>query len=388
MSADLAIAGPVEKVPLDVQLRRYERSFRRRLRRMAGTSRQLADLVYTFPAAALIFATGQGDAVMRRGAIELVAAGADLRRVARALGLPQWVRRLPPEAFCDLILPGSHVPSSERFGLRVANRIPDDPAATRMWLAWVLTAHALHGEDFALWIAAHNIYSADGAEDAPLLPLAAYAWFSRHDGPARGLIRRPWRADQSLATAVDEARNLVLRIVLERCQDGTGAQGRWFITQRVSGYRFVPLRTPSELAHEGERMNNCVGGYARMVANGECLIYGIRRGNAHVATLEVRSFLGRSGRPLVAQLEGPGNSPVNDSVARAVDTWIVRQGRFPALAPAQLAHVPIDEARWTALWSPYWEAHERTKHLLRSPVGAQVLQLNRNLSALAAIAKL
>ena len=57
MSREQHVASGVpSRLPLDVQLRRYHRSFRRRLRKFARTSDRLKDLVYTFPAAAVAVA--------------------------------------------------------------------------------------------------------------------------------------------------------------------------------------------------------------------------------------------------------------------------------------------------------------------------------------------
>jgi hypothetical protein len=71
----------------------------------------------------------------------------------------------------------------------------------------------------------------------------------------------------------------------------------------------VPLRTAAELRKEGERMSNCVGAYAKGVAEGRCLIHAIQRGCKSVATLEVVADLARPGRARIAQLEGPANTP-------------------------------------------------------------------------------
>ncbi len=258
-----------------------------------------------------------------------------------------------------------------------------------MWLAWVLQAHALGGETFALWIAAQNIYHDDEVAAEALLPLAAYAWYSVNAGEtARGLIERPWTAEISFARAVMETRNLLLRIVLDHCRDDRGGSGRWFVPQRVSGLRFMPLRTLSDLVNEGERMNNCVANYAELVAAGACLIYSIRRGNEHVATLEVRSFMGQTDRPIAAQLEGPGNRPATEAVARAVSTWISRQGRYPVAVAGQLTGVPVDAARWSAVWQPYWTACPTAARYAKQPVGAQLMRVTNDLASLAGIAKI
>ncbi|MGE0627650.1 MAG: PcfJ domain-containing protein [Hyphomicrobiaceae bacterium] len=388
MGAAIEIKAPVERAPLEQQLRRYKRGFRRRVRRLTGESRQLGDLIYTFPAAALIFATGNGNAGLRGEAMELINSGADLRRVTRALGLPGWLRRLPPEAFSEPLVAGAAIPTSDRFTLRVANHIPTDPSVADMWLAWVIEAHRLAGEDFALWMAAQPVYGRRQLSAEALLPLGAYVWHSSNAGnAAAGLIRRPFQADFSFARAVEEARSFLLRIALEHCRGSDGAYGRWFVTQRISGLRFVPLRTPHELEQEGERMTNCVGSYAHAVTSGACLIYGIRRGNQHAATLEVRAVAGKAQQAFVAQLEGQANSPAPDDVQRAVNKWIKRQGRYPAAGNGQLVPELIDEPRWNSLWAPYREVCTVAHKNGRLPLGTQLLHLMMAVESLMRLAK-
>ncbi|MFM1815759.1 MAG: hypothetical protein RLZ98_2454 [Pseudomonadota bacterium] len=374
------------RAPLETQLKRYQRSFRRRLRKFAKTSVAVGDLVYTFPALAIVIATGQGAQERRNEAIVLAAEGRSLRQVAAAVGLPMWLRKLPPEAFGECV---PQVPASELFAHRIVNAVPAEDDAARMWLAWVVSAWRLAGEEFAMWIAGQRIYSARGLDAHCVWPLAAYAWFSGHDGAtARGFIRRPWKARMSFAHAVEETRGFVLRLMLEECRDDSGVEGRWHSVQRASGYRIVPLRTPADLEQEGDRMNNCVASYVQQVAKGECLIYGIRRGNRHVATLEIRAHLGEGGRPVITQLEGPGNGPAADDVWRAVQKWLSRQGRFPVVSPRQLAGVAVNAERWVALWEPYWKAVGQQAAHRQVPVASQLAHLNHSLEHLVALAKL
>ena len=147
MSAPTGIGTPSGKPPLELQLKRYQRSYRRRLRKLATGSKQLSDLIYAFPAAAIVLATGQGGLQLRRHAIALVAEGAALRQVAEVLQIPWWVRRLPPEAFSETLSLAGELPASEHFARRISNHVPTGAAAARMWLAWVLQAHALGKRD-------------------------------------------------------------------------------------------------------------------------------------------------------------------------------------------------------------------------------------------------
>jgi hypothetical protein len=67
------------------------------------------------------------------------------------------------------------------------------------------------------------------------------------------------------------------------------------------GFDFVALRTPLSLAEEGAGMRHCVGTYINTVMHGDCSIIAIRRGDARLATMELRK-----GR--IHQLKGRANS--------------------------------------------------------------------------------
>ena len=381
MSVELIKAdSEIIRVPLDTQLRRYARNYRRRLRKMAKGSSRLADLLYTYPAAAFVVAGHSGNPLERAQAKKLVEDGAGLRKVGKCLGLPNWTRKLPPETFSDAF---GRLPASERFNRQIANLIPPATDEVGSWFLWVVKANALCDEAFALWIARQPIWA--GIYDQPdvLVPLAAYVWFSQAEGAkARGLIEKPWGFNISLAKAVEAARSWIVRMLLEDCKGGRHDTGRWFVPQRASGFRIVPLRQPAELADEGRRMNNCVGDYASAVAAGECMIYSVRRGNRHVATLEVKPDNAMNGAPIVAQLLGPHNEEVDAAITRAVHSWMGRQGRYPRIIANNYALAGFDNTRWNELWAPYWEKLGNPTNVgpLRTPLAP--IQVHRALEAL------
>ena len=105
---------------------RFAYPARREVRRLMRSSPRLADLAVVFPGAMYALATRRGTQEARDAAIALIEGGAALKTVARALELPLWLRRLPPEAFQKVIAP---VPSSESFTRRVATRLPAAPSA-------------------------------------------------------------------------------------------------------------------------------------------------------------------------------------------------------------------------------------------------------------------
>ncbi len=366
---------------LETQIRRFPRGYRRRLRKLARGSSRLGELLYTFPAAAFLLAAGGRTPCARAEAIKLIKDGRPLLEVAAVLELPFWMRRLPPEAFTDAF---KGEPVSEEFGRRVINHIPAKPFLTAMWLRWVLSGASACDESFALWLAKQNIYQEDAGAGIPLLPLAAFAWFSRADnGAARSLICLPWQGNMRFGLAVEEARRWLERIIFDYCRDGGIGNGGWFKTREAGGYQFVPLLAAGDLQGEGVKMNNCVATYIPKAASGACLIYSIRRGGQRVATVEVAPC---RGVPAIVQLLAAGNTKAGEDVWRAAKGWLSKQGEYPFIAKDSIVQVPIRPSRWEAVWRPYWQTRPAFQARLE-PSMRTLAGLRQDLNALARLAR-
>jgi hypothetical protein len=366
----------------ETQIRRFPRGFRRRLRKLVRGSSRLGELLYTFPGLAFVLAVGGRSHAARGQAIQLVKEGRPLSDAAIALDVPLWMRRLPPEAFSG---PFGSVPGSEEFGRRIVNEIPSKPDEAAMWLRWVLLAAECCDENFALWLAGQKIYQADDSGKLPLLPLAAFAWFSRGEhGPGRGLMGRPWHANMRFGAAVEEMRTWLERIILDYCRDGGSRNGSWFKTRKACGYRVTPLLSADELRDEGDKMNNCVATYVPKVASGACLIYSIRRGGQRVATMEIAP---RQGAPAIVQLLAAGNMNAGEDVWRAANGWLSKQGEYPMVAHGAMAQMPVIPNRWEAIWRPYWEARPSFKAYLVEPSMRTLVYLHQDMNALSRLAK-
>ncbi len=368
--------------PLETQIRRFPRSYRRRLRKLVRGSSRLGQLLYTFPGLAFLLVAGGRAHAARGEAVKLIKNGEPLSVATAAVDLPSWMRRLPPEAFTEVL---GTVPGSDSFSRSIVNEIPADADKTAMWLRFVLFAAESCDEDFALWIARQRLYACEEWGRIPLLPLAAFAWFSREERmPARGLIRKPWHCNLSFAAAVEEMRSWVERIVLDYCREDSGRNGSWFKTRKACGYRFAPLLTPEDLQNEGQRMNNCVATYAHKVASGDCLIYSIRRGSERVATLEITSG---QGAPVIAQLLAAGNTKASEDVWRAASVWLSKQGQYPFATRQAMARAPIVASRWDAIWRPYCEEKLRFRPLLAEPTMRTLVDLRQDIGVLGRLAK-
>jgi hypothetical protein len=367
---------------LETQIRRFPRSTRRRLRKLTRVSSRVGELLYSFPGLAFVLAAGGRPVAARQQAMILVKAGRPLAEAATALDVPLWMRRLPPEAFCE---PFGQVPGGGDFGRRIVNAIPEKPEATAMWLRWLLFASEACDECFALWLASQDIYRAQDTGKPPLLPLAAFAWFSRQsNGPARGLIRWTWHRTMGFGTAVDEMRAWLERIILDYCREGSSLSGGWFKARKAGGYRFTPLLKADELRDEGQRMNNCVATYLEKVAGGQCLIYSIGRGGQRVATMEIAP---RGGAPVITQLLAPSNMAAGEEVWNAARNWLSNQGAYPEGIRHAIAQTAVVPSRWDAIWRPYWEERPAVRPYLIEPAMRTLVNLRQDITALAALAK-
>ena len=112
-----------------------------------------------------------------------------LREVGDALGLPWWLRKLPPQAFAA---PLPSFPLDREFTFRISSLIPrDEHAAADL-------AHArrprLRGERPGLRAVDRAPVGPDRSGRATCSEcMAAWAWFSQHeDLPGHRLLRRPW----------------------------------------------------------------------------------------------------------------------------------------------------------------------------------------------------
>jgi hypothetical protein len=371
-------AMALAREPFDVRMRRFPRHYRRRLRKLVVGSRPLTDLLYSFPAAAFVLATDRRAPERCGEALRRAKQGAPLAAIAALLDLPLWTRRLPPEAFAQ---PFGPLPGDEEFSRRIVNMLPPKIEVASLWLRSVAFGHEACGQAMALWLAGQQVTATGGQDSLPLLPLAAYTWFSQEAPKEVGhrLIGAPWHAKMPFRIALGETRLWLERVVMDYCLEPQPGNGAWFKMQRSAGFRFVPLRSAEELREEGDRMDHCVATYAAKAAAGACMIYSIRRGGKRVATMEI--VPGR-GAPVIAQLFGPGNIDPGEAVKRAAAGWLAKRGRYPAATADRIAELPVRPSRWEAVWKPYCAAKPQfSAYLLRGAAEA-LARLDADMQAL------
>jgi len=353
----MRMPGEVNAGGVESELLRYATRLRNKLQLFSEISPRHADLLFTFPAACVALVTGRGSPLAHAEAIELVGKGAPLAEVAAVLQLPLWLRRLPPEAF-DRALPDRIGQQDDaHFGCRVINTLPTSQKNHHCWLRWVLAARRACGDEFAIWIAGQPIFTAK-RQPPPnaLLPLAMFAWFSRHpELPAARLMSSRWTAKMSIDRAACLTRRWLHRVLQDLCLALPGNRSVWAKSRQVGGFEFVPLLTTDQLVQEGTAMNNCLATYTIYVIHGVCRLYSIRRNGTSLATMDVRNMQGTL-MPAIHQLLARGNSQAPPEVHEAARTWLSLQIRDCGGGQVFNWGTPTDAAFQRHVWRPYASA--------------------------------
>ncbi len=332
----------------------YRRRLRRRLVRFAEGHPARADLLVTFPAAAVTLAVGAPSHHEAQRIARLVDEGVGLKALAEALGLPGWARRLPARAITGAMAgPASSRLWTPQFNAEVANYVPEDPDEAAIFLRWLRELAEIADQEFALWIIKQRLpwRRFENRGTGIIVPLAFYAFISRDEGaPAHALLGKAWHPKMRLPAAVGHAYQWLLDLQMDVELAGSGPQTTWLAGGRVGGYRFVPLLTRDALQEEGKAMNHCVADYTQAVARGEVRIFSVRtQCKRRVATLEILPHYAGEGVPQIGQFYGPENAVVPHEVWRAAYLWLARQTAYnvPTCGCATMSAENVE--RWERL---------------------------------------
>ncbi|MFZ0850401.1 MAG: PcfJ domain-containing protein [Hyphomicrobiaceae bacterium] len=326
----------------------FHPAYRRFVRDLSNCSAEMEDLAETFPALLFALSTGYGSAPKRDRSFDLICAGASLRYAADALGLPWWLRKLPPQAFTE---PLPSFPGGDDYGLRIASLIPRVPEATAAWLKRVGHAQEGAGSDYALWLARQAELASWPEEMFDFM--AAWAWYSQQpDLLGHRLLRRPWAAEMSFRRAREELGVWRQRLRLSEYL-GTGIETPWLADGMVSGFNFVALRTIDDFINESVVLDNCLDQYADQLNSGQSAIFSIRKGERHVACVEIGLHGEEVTMPTIVQLRGARNRRAAPEVWQATFAWLGGQ-RLEPLSPQRHAPKPMQRvAARRLLWEPY-----------------------------------
>lgn len=344
-AAVLAVDNEVRHAHL---LQSFHTSFRRRVNEIASRSACFEDLAEAFPGLLFALATGYGTIESRRAAAAHLVAGSRLREAAQALGLPWWMRRLPPQAFNKKL---DRIPDDPVFSARIVNLLPAAPAIAAKWLERVLQAYRTCGPEFALWVARHDRFHAPLLTDPALPYVAAWAWFARHPDTLGGrLLHRPWTPTMSPRRAFDELTTWRKRVRMSLTLSALDRE-RWLIEGSAYGYDFVELREIEDFIAESEAMDNCLDAFAEKLEAGVSYVFSIRQNGLRVADIEIGAHPLEPNLPTIVQLRGPRNRRAGAQIWRAAYAWLGGQTLRPA--PPQVISSAARRRAWRALWKPY-----------------------------------
>jgi hypothetical protein len=382
--AGLRVAALGLSPDVESSVQRFPVSLRREVRRLVRSSPRIADLTTVFPGILYALAARRGSISARLNATSLIEDGAQLKFVARALDLPMWLRRLPPEAFEDL---PQRLPKSEAFGRRIACRMPAAPRESAFWLSSVLFAEAACHEDFAIWLAGQTIFHDPGDVEKMLAVVAAYAWYSgKPETSAHKLIVVPWRPEVAFDTALCAAKSWFNRVRLVLQLTPGVVVDPWLKPGAGLGYTFEPLMTHHDVLAEAQAMQNCADQYGERIVRDKCRLFSVRRNGARVATLEIGPHSREAGVLAINQLKARHNMAASTEVWQAAYTWMASQQalkRLPSLGSNDNVRA-FDQEAWCRLLAPYrdakgdapWIDAEAT-HLMFSGFDADLADLAR-----------
>lgn len=329
-------------------LQSFHFSCRRRVDEIANQAACFEELAETFPGLLFALATNYGTAEARRAAVAHLISGSRLREAANALGLPWWMRKLPPQAFNKRL---ETLPDDPKFSARIVNLLPTVPAISAKWLERVTQAYRICGPEFALWVARHDRFHAPLITDPALPYVAAWAWFASHpDTLGAQLLRRPWTPNMSPRRAFDEVTAWRKRIRLALTLSALGRKP-WLSEGSALGYEFVELRTIDDFIAESDTMDNCLDSFSEKLESGVSYVFSIRRNGSPVADIEIGVHPVEPTMPSIVQLRGPKNKRAHPEIWRAAYNWLGNQELHPV--PAQVVNSAARRRAWRTLWKPY-----------------------------------
>lgn len=367
---------------VEAAMQRFPVRVRRDVRRLARSSPRLADLAVVYPGLLYALATQHGTLAQRSQAKALVENGAQLKVVARAMGMPMWLRRLPPEAFVSL---PEHLPKSESFGRRIASRMPRAPRESALWLAAVLFAERACHEDFAIWLAGQHVFAEEGDTERLIAVIAAYAWFSgQPETDAHKLIVVPWRPEVGIETALCAAKSWFNRLRLVLQMPLGAVTDPWLRPGTANGYTFEPLLDHPTILAEAQAMQNCADQYGERIVRERCRLFSIRRNGSRIATLEIGPHQRESGVLAINQLKARHNMAASTDVWQAAYAWMSGQQGLKRLPPISAGARDFDQDAWGRLLKPYRDCKEgapwlgsEASHLMFAGLDTELANLAR-----------
>jgi hypothetical protein len=326
------VSRPTTNTKLADRIRRFPDRYHAQLAAFAAISKRLGQLAHAYPLLFFLLATGHGPACARRNAVRLAEAGRPLAEIARAMGLPNCFRKLPPEACYLPYEPARWSSAADRL---LGPYVPTQPSPHVMtWLRAANYACRACDEAFAAWVireafAHHNRYLVPA-----ILPLAVFAWHSRCSSPPPSISAgRRWSPRLGARRALSWTLVWLQRLSATVGLPEGGIRDPWISAGSAEGHEFTPLLTLAQLNEEARAMENCVDTYGSLLASNICRLFSVTRDGVRVATLEV-GWSSTDGELVINDIRGPRNAVCPGSVYAAAETWL-------ALPHNQLAREPL-----------------------------------------------
>ena len=348
---------------IETLIQRYDEKFHMPLWYLTRDNEYMGDLLESFPALAIAMATGYGSDVRREKALHMIKSGNRLRKVGEALGLPYWLRKAKPEAFCDAFGTLPCTPAFFRHGPETFPRNQEDIAD---WFRLVSESYMYGGANFAIWLAKQG----KGVGYKKLLqtafPLALYVWHSDQQKTyAGGLVEHRWNNKMGYDSAFSNALVWLKNVKIELAFGKAGVGDQMNFPDWWGKFAFVPLVAKQDLIDEGEIMEHCVGDYVEDVAAGSCRIFSVQQNRKRVATLEIAASEQDSSSFEIVEMLGRRNAEVHQNLWQVVSDWLV------AFQPGAWSDTPsreVDQDVWGELWEPYWKDRGEVPLLPKQPM--------------------
>ncbi len=361
---------PLEKSRRAARLSRFPAPFDELVGGLTAAAPQAEDLVELFPALLFALVSGYGTAARREAAFNTILDGGALKTAAGQLGLPLWLRRLPPQSFAR---PLPALPDDPQFALRIANYVPEATEGAREWLEDVAFASVISDQAFSLWVArqAHTVPAS--RRGIVFLMIAAWHWHANQpETLGYQLIDQTWSPKMGLRRAREEMIKWRRRADLA-CLIGDGIESSWLRPGEANGYEFVALTTLDDFLAESREMHNCLDQYADRMGSGMVRVFSIRREGRRVANVEVGPMSRDRRRPAIVQLKASRNRRVPQAVRAAVEVWFDSQPLARLTwRPGPVRSKDTDQARMK-FWLPFLAALPSDQ---RDALEALVLSMN------------
>jgi hypothetical protein len=276
-------------------------------------------------------------------AIKLVVAGARLRDVARAMGIPMALRHIKPGV--------AHLATEILCRHpELLRAMPDTVPSSRIWLCVVRGAYDWVSAEFAEWAArqAPHIPGSLNHVGGVLGDIADWVRTGMPPDPLLGspmqagrqFVVRPFTPSMSLKTAMRLSADWHEAVANNLDGPNSAFPDPWYPAAKVGDYEILPIDDAASLYREGTAMHHCVGTYSDQVQRGDLYVYSIRRNGERIATLA----LGRhNGWTYVEQIRGPCNTDPPKPTVATVQCWLRAQKPLP---PREV--LPATDAEWSA----------------------------------------